>query len=58
MNIKNALGQRQEMAARKGQREVEIASEMYQLIVNSKIMKKGNRGRAVHLLSIGAKKRR
>lgn len=57
-NIKKALQQRREMAMMRDNKYISISSDMYNMIVGSNMVAKNQRGRALHLLNHGAKKRK
>ena len=68
-NIRNGLQKRKEQAAEKKKQFIEVTQDIYDLITNSNIISKSKenlrltvhidqRGRALHLLNVGAKKRK
>ena len=57
MNIRESLTKRKELAALKQNRFVEITSDLYNLVTKSINLANNQRGRALHLLNVGAKKR-
>ncbi|CDW74182.1 UNKNOWN [Stylonychia lemnae] len=56
-NIKMGLKLRQDEAARKNKRFIEIKADMYQLIKGAINLNPNSRGRALGLLNVGSKKR-
>ncbi|CDW73931.1 UNKNOWN [Stylonychia lemnae] len=56
-NIKMGLKLRQDEAARKNKRFIEIKADMYQLIKGAINLNPSSRGRALNLLNVGSKKR-
>ncbi|CDW73515.1 UNKNOWN [Stylonychia lemnae] len=56
-NIKMGLKNRQDEAARKNKRFIEIKADMYQLIKGAVNLNPNSRGRALNLLNVGSKKR-
>lgn len=57
-NIRHSLKRRKELAALKQNKFIEITQDLYHLVANAVNLSKNQRGRALHLLNVGAKKRK